>query len=140
MKMLKSRKALSPVVASIILIAVTVAVSLAVAVWMGALTFSYMKTESLEFPTSVTWNGKSGDPNNNITITVRNTGSVDLYISICKVNNVEKTLNVTTPYKIPTGAKATLLIEDVGWSSGYSYEIRFIATTGTEFAKTYVAS
>jgi len=36
MKILGSRKALSPVVASIILIAVTVAVSIAVAAWMGA--------------------------------------------------------------------------------------------------------
>ncbi len=51
----KSRKALSPVVASIILIAVTVAVSIAVAAWMGALTFNFMATEqvnitNLQFP------------------------------------------------------------------------------------------
>ncbi|MGQ9552422.1 MAG: archaellin/type IV pilin N-terminal domain-containing protein, partial [Candidatus Bathycorpusculaceae bacterium] len=36
MKIVRSKKALSPVVASIILIAVTVAVSIAVAAWMGA--------------------------------------------------------------------------------------------------------
>jgi flagellin-like protein len=48
MKILKSKKALSPVVASIILIAVTVAVSLAVAIWMGSLTGGYMKTEELQ--------------------------------------------------------------------------------------------
>ena len=42
MKILKSRNALSPVVASIILIVVTIAVSLAVAAWMGALTFTFM--------------------------------------------------------------------------------------------------
>ena len=45
MKIRRSRKALSPVVASIILIAVTVAVSIAVAAWMGALTFNFMATE-----------------------------------------------------------------------------------------------
>jgi flagellin-like protein len=44
MKILKNRKALSPVVASIILIAVTVAVSIAVAAWMGALTIGFMGT------------------------------------------------------------------------------------------------
>ncbi len=43
----RSRKALSPVVASIILIAVTVAVSIAVAAWMGALTFSFTATEQI---------------------------------------------------------------------------------------------
>jgi flagellin-like protein len=46
-KLFKSRKALSPVVAAIILIAVTVAVSIAVAAWFGALTF--MKTEEEPF-------------------------------------------------------------------------------------------
>ncbi len=140
-RLLKSRKALSPVVAAIILIAVTVAVSIAVAAWMGALTFTFMKTESLEFPVTVTWGGPSGDPNNNITLTVKNTGSVDLYLSVCKVNGATKTFNGTSAaVKIVTGAQAVLFIQDVEWSAGYSYEIRFVATSGTEFAKTFTAS
>ena len=44
---LKSKKALSPVVAAIILIAVTVAVSIAVAAWMGSLTIGFMETTEL---------------------------------------------------------------------------------------------
>ncbi|MEM2280727.1 MAG: archaellin/type IV pilin N-terminal domain-containing protein, partial [Candidatus Bathyarchaeia archaeon] len=52
MKLFRSRKALSPVVASIILIAVTVAVSIAVAAWMGALTFTFTAVEELQMPTS----------------------------------------------------------------------------------------
>jgi flagellin-like protein len=140
-KLLKSRKALSPVVAAIILIAVTVAVSIAVAAWMGALTFTFMKTESLEFPTTVTWGGTSGQSNNTITLNVKNTGSVDLYLSVCKVNGATKTFNgTTTAVKIATGATAALYIQSVGWSAGYSYEIRFVATSGTEFAKTFTAS
>ncbi len=47
-KIRKNAKALSPVVASIILIAVTVAVSIAVAAWMGALTVGFMATEELK--------------------------------------------------------------------------------------------
>jgi len=50
MKFLKSRKALSPVVAAIILIAVTVAVSISVAAWMGALAFTFMKISKILFP------------------------------------------------------------------------------------------
>ena len=46
-KLLKSKKALSPVVAAIILIAVTVAVSIAVAAWMGSLTIGFMETSEL---------------------------------------------------------------------------------------------
>ena len=42
----RSRKALSPVIASIILIAVTVAVSIAVAAWMGALTIRFIEPET----------------------------------------------------------------------------------------------
>ena len=41
-KFRKSAKALSPVIATIILIAVTVAVSVVVAAWMGALTIGFM--------------------------------------------------------------------------------------------------
>ena len=48
LKILRNKKALSPVVASIILIAVTVAVSIAVAAWMGALTFTFTATEELK--------------------------------------------------------------------------------------------
>jgi flagellin-like protein len=46
-KLLKSKKGLSPVVAAIILIAVTVAVSIAVAAWMGSLTIGFMETSEL---------------------------------------------------------------------------------------------
>ena len=143
-RLLKSRKALSPVVAAIILIAVTVAVSIAVAAWMGALTFTFMKTESIEWPVTVQFlplNG-SGQSDNTITLIVKNTGSVDLYLSVCKVNGaVMPTWNGTAAaVKIATGANAVLHIQAVGWESGYSYEIRFIATSGTEFAKTYTAS
>ena len=45
---IRSKRALSPVVASIILIAVTVAVSIAVASWMGALTIGFMDTEQMQ--------------------------------------------------------------------------------------------
>ncbi len=47
-KLKKNAKALSPVVASIILIAVTVAVSIAVAAWMGALVVGNMNTEEVK--------------------------------------------------------------------------------------------
>ena len=142
-RILKNRKALSPVVAAIILIAVTVAVSIAVAAWMGALTFTFMKTESVEWPTSVSFNGGSGNATNTIVLHIRNTGSVDIYLSICKVNSVSKTLNATTPVQLTTSGATqgvTLTIQDVGWSAGYTYEIRFVATSGTEFAKTYTAA
>ena len=47
--LLRSKKAVSPVVASIILIDVTVAVSIAVAAWMGLFTFSFRNWEIQQY-------------------------------------------------------------------------------------------
>jgi flagellin-like protein len=81
MKILKNSKALSPVVASIILIAVTVAVSIAVAAWMGALSFNFMNTEQLTY-TNYAW----GPSNANFTFTVKNTGSSGLSITDVRID------------------------------------------------------
>ena len=73
-KIWKGKKALSPVVAAIILIAVTVAVSIAVAAWMGALTFTFMGTEQLEIQGA----SFAAGPPKSITLNVQNTGTADL--------------------------------------------------------------
>jgi flagellin-like protein len=84
-KIRKNAKALSPVVASIILIAVTVAVSIAVAAWMGALTVGFMGSSSMTI-TDVSF--ASG---NAITINAKNTGTNKVTIASVKVNNVAPT-------------------------------------------------
>jgi flagellin-like protein len=96
MKILKNSKALSPVVASIILIAVTVAVSIAVAAWMGALSFNFMGTEQLSF-TAYTWNSPTTGYFN---FTVKNTGSSGLTITDVRVDGATQ----TTMYYRTTGA------------------------------------
>jgi len=74
---------LSPVVASIILIAVTVAVSIAVAAWMGALTVGFMGSSSLTITETVFTEGTPGS----IAVHVKNTGTNDVTIAAIKVNN-----------------------------------------------------
>src|SRR3972149_6181828 len=77
-KMKKNAKALSPVVASIILIAVTVAVSIAVAAWMGALVVGQMSTEETKI-TSMTFTvGNSTD--GRIVLKVSNTGTTSVKV------------------------------------------------------------
>ncbi|MEM2419748.1 MAG: archaellin/type IV pilin N-terminal domain-containing protein [Candidatus Bathyarchaeia archaeon] len=85
MKLFKSRKALSPVVASIILIAVTVAVSIAVAAWMGALTIGFMGTEELRI-TKLTWQWNTDPGLRKFVIVVNNTGTKDVTITQVLVN------------------------------------------------------
>src|SRR3989337_2218871 len=74
-KLKKNAKALSPVVASIILIAVTVAVSIAVAAWMGALVVGQMATEEVKI-TNVAFISATY-----ANVTVRNTGATTVIIS-----------------------------------------------------------
>jgi flagellin-like protein len=122
MKILKNKKALSPVVASIILIAVTVAVSIAVAAWMGALTIGFMGSSSITI-TNVSFSGSSGAINNSIVLTLKNTGTKQVTIAQVKVNGVVKSFSGNTTLNAGDEGK-TLTIENVGWSNGNPYQIQ----------------
>ena len=69
-------KALSPVVASIILIAVTVAVSIAVAAWMGGMTVGFMGSSSV----TVTNVAFASGTTNNMVLSLKNTGTKTKHI------------------------------------------------------------
>jgi flagellin-like protein len=132
----KSRKALSPVVASIILIAVAVAVGLAVAAWAGALTFGFMGSSSLTI-TKVTFVGTSGQNNNNITLTMKNTGTKVVTLGQVRINNVDVWANVTGTTLLATGAVGkTLTIMNVGWVNGNPYRIDLIDASGDAVGST----
>ena len=121
MKILKSKKALSPVVASIILIAVTVAVSIAVAAWMGALTFTFTKTEELKI-TSVAWDISR----NNFTVTVRNTGPATLTVTKFYVDDVDRTSAITSP-------DMTDGIEDITKGNTMDFAVTFTFVSGNKY-------
>ena len=128
MKILKSKKALSPVVASIILIAVTVAVSIAVAAWMGALTFSFMGTEELRIST-LTWNPMTG-----FTLKIDNSGTKDVTINQIQVNY--GTTGVTQPTGLPlplTAAADTTFTVTFAYVNGTSYDISVVTSSGYKF-------
>ncbi len=82
-KIKKNSKALSPVVASIILIAVTVAVSVVVAAWMGGMTIGLMGTAEQGTIT----NPDLSTPTQ-VIATVQNTGQAPIIISAGYVNGV----------------------------------------------------
>jgi len=133
-RLFKSQKALSPVVAAIILIAVTVAVSIAVAAWMGALTFTFMKTEELSF-TGYTWDSTS--PYTWIQITVKNTGSSDMSISEVRINDqTAGGAGQTLPYSLAAGSSVTFNVTRSGsaaYTSGVKYEFTVITAKGNTF-------
>jgi flagellin-like protein len=138
MKILRSRKALSPVVASIILIAVTVAVSIAVAAWMGALTFSFMGTEQLTI-SKMTWTWDVTTTLRKFTINVNNTGTKDLTMNQILVNY--GTSGVTQPTTLPLILKATqsaTLNVTYAYTNGTNYDISVATASNYKFTNTFV--
>jgi flagellin-like protein len=144
-KLLKSRKALSPVIASIILVAVTVAVSIAVAAWMGALTFSFTKTDQFNIA-SCTFLPVGGPTYSYINMSIQNTGSSSW--TITSPAQINTNTNVPLTY---TGSGATSLTCVSGatiyvkltppastLSSGNQYSITILLTDGNKI--TYVAT
>ena len=133
MKILRSKKALSPVVASIILIAVTVAVSIAVAAWMGALTFTFMGTEAVTI-SKLTWTPMTG-----FTLTLNNTGTKDLTITQIQVNY--GTTGVTQPASLPlqlTAADGTILTVTFAYTNGTTYDISVVTSSGYKFTDHFI--
>ena len=81
-KFRKNSKALSPVIATIILIAVTVAVSVVVAAWMGALTIGFMGNAENVKITNVQFNSATEavltvQNNGANTVTINSDGTID---------------------------------------------------------------
>ncbi|MBT0159871.1 hypothetical protein G4O51_07790 [Candidatus Bathyarchaeota archaeon A05DMB-2] len=133
-KIRKNAKALSPVVASIILIAVTVAVSIAVAAWMGALTVGFMGTEEVKI-TSVRFLGSAGSKT--IVVTLSNTGTSPVTINEAWVNGQQQS-GVT--YSITGGAvpanSAMNVTISYEWALGSNYNIQLKSTKGNTFPYT----
>lgn len=131
MKILKSKKALSPVVASIILIAVTVAVSIAVAAWMGALTFSFMAGSEQVRISYVTWTTAP----KNITITVDNEGTAVVTLKRVYVNNVlilDAKTNCTDASLDP--GESTPFSIEYDWAAGQTYDITVETAKNNKFS------
>jgi flagellin-like protein len=132
MKILRSKKALSPVVASIILIAVTVAVSIAVAAWMGALSFSFMGSgEQLNVGSPYAWYNASST----VKIDVSVPGGSAVTIESVRINGTSYTPTGTLTIQ-PT-SKTTLTVPYTpGFISGYSYQFVVVTAKNHEFQTT----
>ncbi len=131
----RSRKALSPVVASIILIAVTVAVSIAVAAWMGALTFQFTATEQINITSMTFTTGTSGS----IYVIANNTGTTPVTINTVLVNNGAPTsTNPGLPSTIDANKGLALNIT-CAVNQGYSYQVKLTSSKGNTFLYTGTA-
>ncbi len=132
----KNAKALSPVVASIILIAVTVAVSVVVAAWMGGMTTGLMGNAEQGSITNVEYAGDS------IVVTVQNTGKSQMTLNAAYING--------TTYEpeedflaIAAGHSASYTLDNPSatalWASGDYFNIKFTTTHANNivYSETY---
>jgi flagellin-like protein len=127
-KLLKSKKALSPVVAAIILIAVTVAVSIAVAAWMGSLTIGFMETTELTV-TNVAFTPAT----NTSVISLTNSGTSDTTVVMLKING-NTVADDEIPLPISAGDSTNITVVYAagnGIESGSKYAINMFANDGT---------
>ncbi len=128
-KIRKNSKALSPVVASIILIAVTVAVSVVVAAWMGGMTIGLMgNAEQVSVSNAVFTTETTA------VLTVRNTGGATVNLSSATVDGTAVTLTGPAEYAIAKGDAEDFTITLGGtatFTPGAQYEIRLITAKGT---------
>ena len=143
-KFKKNAKALSPVVASIILIAVTVAVSVVVAAWMGGMTIGLMgNAEQAKITNDVLANtGTVGAyTGGTAAVTVQNTGSATVTITSATIDGAAATLGTTTT--IPKGQSVviTLTITNAAsatplFSNSAQYTIKLMTAKGNTVTDT----
>jgi flagellin-like protein len=140
-KLLKSRKALSPVIASIILVAVTVAVSIAVAAWMGALTFSFTKNDQFTVNSCTFWG--TTPSYTAINMSIQNTGT-----SAWTISSTGGQVNALTGLTVKscgnsgnlncTNGKTINIYITTPCTSGNQYSITLLLSDGNKI--TYVAT
>jgi flagellin-like protein len=120
-----NKSALSPVIASIILIAVTVAVAVVTATWMGDTTIGLMGNIEKATITNLDFSTPG-----HIIVTLHNSGNSEVKINNAYLDNAPIT---TTAPALPTNvAKASTINIDLNiiWASGTQYTIKLTTSKG----------
>ena len=154
MREFKNRRALSPVIATVILVAVAITVAVAVAYWMGGIAGQYTKFEKVEIQSAPCEYDGTNDFWT-VTIDVKNTGTAQATLDKIYINNIEvdtygaatgtppsgttETDLPTTGLSLKSGQAGTIVITiDNGWefvSSGTTVNIKIHSTGGMEYLK-----
>jgi archaeal type IV pilus assembly protein PilA len=137
-KIKKNSKALSPVIASIILIAVTVAVSVVVAAWMGGMSLGLMGNAEQISVTNVQFSDGTAPTADTIVVSIRNNGGEDASISKVYINTASQ---ATTILSTTTLAKGTITDVTVtfNWNANTSYDLKFTTANGNNVAYVQVS-
>jgi len=121
------RRAISPVIATVILIAVAVALGIAVAVWAGALTNGVERTDRLIVINTFVVNGS-------LNIQVENRSPYAVSIAVISFNNaVVPPGDISGNYSNIASGSTSVLVLNVTGQSGITYPITIMLTSGTSY-------
>jgi flagellin-like protein len=89
MTFMRERKAISPVIATVILVAVAITVAVGVSYWMSGISSQYTQFEKVEIQTGyAAYDGDLTPPQWNVTMVIKNSGSTDATVNMCFINDV----------------------------------------------------
>jgi flagellin-like protein len=152
-KMRKYRRAVSPVIATVILVAVAITVAVAVAYWMGGIAGTFTEFEQVEIQSAVcVADGTNGCWN--ITMKLKNTGTATTTLIGCFLNEIEVDdytgtfppaanttgTDMTDDLTIESGATAIINIYvDDGWgapvTSGTTVNVKLHSAGGMDYIR-----
>ncbi len=128
------RRAISPVIATIILIAITIVIAVAVAGWVFGLFGSYSKNN----PVTILAASSTCTSGSGCTITLQNTGGNSISVISASINGKPATLGGTTV--VSAGSTAAVALSGVTITSGDTYNIELGLSNGGTLVTTIVAS
>jgi flagellin-like protein len=126
-KFKKNTKGLSPVVASIILIAVTVAVSVVVAAWMGGMTIGLMGSAEEVKIVNIAFDGTADTMN----VMVTNSGGTTVTIKSAFINGVAAIIDDTSDTTLLKSETGEVVLTECDLSPGTAYTVKLITDKGT---------
>ncbi|MCL7398474.1 MAG: hypothetical protein LZ165_05475 [Thaumarchaeota archaeon] len=140
----RSKSGISPVMATVILVAIAIVIAIAVAFWASGLVGVFTRFEKLEITSAYYDSGQRS-----VKLTVKNTGSADASIDNIFVNgrpcdsDCGGVPNPNSPETIAVGESETITVAnpptdvtDGQWKPGVTYEIAIHTASG----KTYPVS
>jgi flagellin-like protein len=135
LRLTKNTKALSPVIASIILIAVVVAVSIAATTWMSSISFNFMEVEDLRI-TSHSW----ASDTSYIELTIKNLGTTSITLNDVKVNGVTASdVSFVSGDSTLEGDETATLRVTQSFTQSQKYEFTIITSSSTKLVYIAVA-
>lgn len=139
-RLFKDTKAISPVIATVILVSVTIVVAVAVAYWMSGIAGLYTRFEKIEISSASP--SKDAQGNYTITISLRNSGSADATVISALVNGKALTdyspaitSDLGTGLAINSGKTGTihLYIQGTVFAQGTTVEIKLHTAAAMDY-------